>query len=133
MLQLTLPNLVRISVYFISAMLTYSGIKLLLLPPIYQFARSQSTWLYYEGYLFMGLAVVLVLCRRWLIEKLLWLSQEIHRIVSTLLMAGVIGMDVMMHIFSIPHMEGWWLPLFSGATVSAISGLVHKVWRTRAN
>jgi len=114
------------TIFVLSALLACSGLEIFLLPSVYQLASSHNLWLHYEGQILISLSVLLVLCRRWLIEKLRWLSQGIHRIASALLMVGVIGIDAMMHLFNVPHMEGWWLPLFgSGAAIRFISGWIQ--------
>ena len=117
-----------ILIFMLSGLLAWRGLTILLLPPIYQLARTQNLLLHYEGHLLVALALVLVLSHRWAVAKILWISQEIHRWISALLMCGVIGIDAMMHVFNIPHMEGWWLPIFGGsAMTSVIAGWLRKL------
>ena len=115
-MNLSRPRL-SILIFCFSGLLIWRGLQLLLLPPIYSLARNQNILLHYEGHILIVLALMLILSHRWLAVKLLWISQEIHRIISTLLMAGVIGIDAMMHVFNIPHMEGWWLPILGGSSL----------------
>lgn len=100
------------------------GLHLAFLPPIYRIARPDALL---EGYVLLGLSLVLAFFFRSAVERLIWLAQEMHRIISALLVMAALGIDGLMHAFSIPHMEGWWLPLLgSGALATAIVGWLKK-------
>lgn len=74
------------------------------------------------------LAILLAYFHRWAAEKLLWLGEKIHRWISTLLMMGMVGIEAFMHILSIPHLEGWWLPIFGGsAFITGITAWFHDL------
>ena len=78
----------------------------------------------------LGAACVLLCFFRAATQRIVWLAQEMHRIVSTLLLMAALGIDGLMHAFSIPHLEGWWLPVLgSGALASAITGWLQKLRR----
>ena len=120
-------DLVQFFFILLAACIACRGIGVLLLPPIYQLARTQNFWLHYEGQFLLALAATLVVFQRWMIEKTLWVSQEIHRIASVLVMVWFIGIDAMMHVFNIPHIEGWWLPMVGGsAALSFVSGRLRR-------
>lgn len=113
------------------AALLWWGFTLLTISPIHKMARIHSPLLYYQGHVLIALAVMLACFHRWVAKKLLWIAQELHRVVSALLMVSVIGIDAMMHVFSIPHMEGWWLPLFGGsAVISSLGAWLHQ-WQKK--
>ena len=42
-------------------------------------------------------------------------------IFSFLMVSVALGAETLMHLLSIPHMEGWWLPIASGS--SALTGI----------
>ncbi len=107
--------------------LIWWGLHLIFLPPIYQLARPE---ILYEGYVLLAAALLLLVFYRRLVKRFSWLMEELHRAVSALLVMTALSIDGLMHAFSIPHMEGWWLPLLgSGALASAISGWVYRLRR----
>ena len=123
----TRPVWAKTVIALVVAALLCAGWKFLILPPIYKLARIQNPLFHYEGYILIIMAVMLTWFYRLAVDKLAWCAQEIHRLVSALLMVSVIGIDVIMHAFSIPHMEGWWLPMFGGsAAASVITGWLQR-------
>jgi hypothetical protein len=107
--------------------LVFWGLQILFIPKIYMLARSHNFFLYYEGEILIFLAVALAWFRGWAANRSIWLLQEAHRWISALLMLGVMGIEATMHFLSIPHIEGWWMPIIgSGAFASAITALVQK-------
>ena len=114
----------KLAVALLLLAMLWWGLHLAFLPPIYRIARPDAL---VEGYVLLGLSLVLLLFFRSAVHRLLWMAQEMHRIVSALLVMAALGVDGLMHAFSIPHMEGWWLPLLgSGALASAIAGWLQK-------
>jgi len=121
-------------VALVAGILLWWGVEQLFIPPMYKLARMHNPFLYYEGYILIALSLTIACFHRWAARKLVWAAQEIHRWVSALLMVGVIGIDAMMHVFSIPHMEGWWLPLFGGsAAASVITGWLQRFKHRHSN
>ena len=92
-------------------------------PPIYRLTHH-NPFMLYRGYVVLGLVALLACFHRWAIAKMIWLSMQIHRWVSALVMLSVIGVDASMHVLNIPHMEGWWMPLIGSS--GAISSLIFK-------
>ncbi len=103
------------------------GMQFLLAPKIMLIARPLFA---YEGVLFIALAVLLAWFRDWAAHRLVWLCLEIHRLISTLITAAVIGAEGFMHIFGIPHVEGWWIPLLSGGAAATIGAWLQH-WRKK--
>jgi len=95
----------------------YLGLQILTAPKVFLLARPLFA---YEGPVLVVLAAVLAWFREWAARKLVWLFMEIHRLISTLVMAAVIGAEGFMHAFSIPHIEGWWIPLVSGGAAATL-------------
>lgn len=61
-----------------------------------------------------------------------WLFREIYRWISVLLMLMAVSIDGVMHLLSIPHMEGWWVPVLGGgAFASGLLAWLHQ-WRKKA-
>jgi hypothetical protein len=111
--------------------LVWWGIAWLDVPPIYRLARLNNPILLYQGHILIMLAVVLAWFHRWAANKLLWLAREIHRWVSALMLMAAIVIDSSMHLLSIPHMEGWWLPLLGGsAFMTGITAWFYQ-WRKK--
>lgn len=55
---------------------------------------------------------------------------QVQRWLSALAMLAVVWAEATMHLFNIPHMEGWWVPLLGGGFISGVVGWV-KGYRTR--
>lgn len=65
---------------------------------------------------------------------LLWISNKIYRVISALLVFALIGADGLLHVFNIPHIEGWWLPLASSLiAASGVNALVEKYKRRHSH
>lgn len=106
--------------------LLWWGVTLLSMPPVYRLARMNNPMLHYQAYVLITLALLLGLFHRPAVKVLLWLSGEIHRLASIAMMFSVVVIDGSMHLFNIPHMEGWWLPLFGGsAVISSFGAWLH--------
>jgi len=117
------------AIAFMIVGLLWWGVTLLNLPPIYRLARMQNPILNYQSYAVIALALLLAVLHRPVARGILWLGQEIHRLASVAMMFGVVAMDGSMHLLNIPHMEGWWLPLFGGsAVISSLGAWLHQ-WR----
>ena len=104
------------------------GLQLLTVPKIFLLVQRPYPLFQYQGPLLMGLAITLAWFREWAAEKLIWLCLEMHRMISGLVMAAVIGSEGFMHILNIPHVEGWWIPLLSGGTAVTFGAWFQK-WR----
>lgn len=105
----------------------YLGLQILTAPKIFLLARPLFA---YEAPVLVSLAVILAWFREWAARKLVWLFMEIHRLVSTLVMAAVIGAEGLMHFFSIPHAEGWWIPLLGGGVAATANAWLQR-WRKK--
>jgi hypothetical protein len=72
-------------------------------------------------------SVLIVLLHKYAALGLLWIAAKLHRIFSSLLLIVALGADGLLHVLSIPHMEGWWLSLLgSSALITALSVWVQK-------
>lgn len=108
------------------ALLTWLGLKWFALPPIYRLAYTKSPLAPYYGHTLMILAIALAWFHQWAAHFLRWLGGTLHRLLSSLLVIGALGLDATMHLFSIPHLEGWWLPLLSGSAIAGIGTWLHR-------
>ena len=108
------------------AALLWWGLEILFIPPIYKLAHENNIFLYFQGHILIAAAVMLAWLRQWAAEKLIWMCQEVHRWVSTLLMFAVVGMEGFMHLLNIPHPEGWWVPIIGGGAASASALLLQR-------
>jgi hypothetical protein len=111
-----------LSVILLIAGLLGLGIAWLDVPPIYKL--THNTLLLYRGNAIIALAISLAIFHRWAAYKMLWLGEKIHRWMSALAMLGIIWIEATMHLLSIPHMEGWWIALFSGGMASGIAAWI---------
>jgi hypothetical protein len=111
------------------AALVWWGVTWLDVPPIYRLVRSHNALLFYQGHILIGLAVLLAWWRDWAAHQIVWLGEKLHRWTSALTMLGVVGVDASLHILSIPHIEGWWVPILGGSSV--ITGVLAYLskWR----
>jgi hypothetical protein len=118
-------KLATFMVAILTAGLFVLGVQMLTLPKITLF----SHWPYYmlpKGPIILILSVLLAWFHKPAARFLMWLGRKIHRWLSMLLMVAALGADGLLHLFSIPHVEGWWLPLLgSSAAASAIHALLH--------
>lgn len=113
------------------ALLVWWGLKWLDVPPVYRLARVSNPLFFYQGHILITLAVLLAWFHRWAANALLWLCGEVRRWASALMMMGVVIIDGSMHLLSIPHMEGWWLPILGGsAFITGMSVWLHQ-WRKK--
>jgi hypothetical protein len=119
-------KLATLMVAILTAGLLVLGVQMLTLPKITLF----SHWPYYmlpKGPIVLILSVLLAWFHKPAAHFLIWLGRKIHRWLSMLLVIAALGADGLLHLFSIPHVEGWWLPLLgSGAAATAIHALLHK-------
>lgn len=122
-------RLAVLAVALIIALLLWWGLELLFIPPIYKLARMPHPLLYYEGHIAIALAVLMAWFHSRLALGILWLCAALHRAASALLVAGAIGIDAGMHVFSIPHPEGWWISVLGGSAFA--SGLFSWLERLR--
>jgi amino acid transporter len=91
------------------------GISFLNIPLVYKLTTNNPLILY-KGYLLIALSLVLVWKYKWLENKLVWAVEKVHRALSSILIIIALGIDGLMHIFNIPHMEGWWISIIAGST-----------------
>ena len=84
-----------------------------------------------DEYAIIALAVSLAIFHRWAAYKVLWLGEKLHRWISALAMLGIIWIEATMHLLSIPHMEGWWIALFSGSMASGITAWIRSLSSSR--
>ncbi len=124
------PTLLSLcAVALLTAVLLWWGMQWLDMPPIYRLARAHSFLLRYQGHIIIASAVLLAWFRQRAALSLDWLAGKLHRWLSALILLSALWMDAAMHIFSIPHIEGWWLPLCGGSAF--ISGLAAFFPRLR--
>lgn len=71
----------------------------------------------YQGEILIAIAAFIFCFQRWLSQKLVWVFQGIYRLASLLMLVTVGGLEGLMHILSIPHMEGWWIPLLGSSAL----------------
>lgn len=114
-------------VAFFSASILWLGITSVYVPPLYTLTQH-STQLY-RGYTLIALAVAVGIFHRWLAYKILWLGQKLYRSMSALVMMGIVWIEASAHLLSIPHMEGWWIALFSGGMASGIAAWIKTLSR----
>ena len=91
------------------------GISFLNIPLVYKLTTNNPLILY-KGYLLIALSMALAWKHRWLESKLAWAVEKIHRTLSTILIILALGIDGLMHIFNIPHIEGWWISIIAGSS-----------------
>lgn len=104
------------------------GMRMLTIPKIFMLAQGPYSYLPYEGPGLVVAAVLLAWFRESAVRSLLWLFHELHRWLTALLAAVVMGAEGFMHVLGIPHIEGWWIPMLgSGAFVTAISLCLQKL------
>lgn len=101
--------------------LLFFGIRLLAAPEILLSTKPQ---LYYAGWLMLLSAALLAWFRHWVVDRLTWFGRGMHRLLISLFMVLLMGMETFLHLFHIPHMEGWWWPLIGGSAF--VTGL--SVW-----
>lgn len=119
-------RIVLLLTLFIALMLMTLGLHIMTLPDITRFRQ----WPYYilpRGEVLIVAAILLVVFCKPASHYLLWISQKIYRALAALLVFALIGADGLLHVFSIPHVEGWWLPLASSLiAASGVSAWVEK-------
>ncbi|MFN5351847.1 MAG: hypothetical protein ACK5BE_04445 [Alphaproteobacteria bacterium] len=106
----------------LSLLLLDYSVKLILEPSF-----SPDSLRNYLGYLLVFLACLLVIFYRWLVNKIIWLSQEVYRLVSAIIMVLMVGIEGALHFFSIPHIEGWWIPMLGGGLITTVVAYFHKL------
>lgn len=84
----------------------------------------------YMGELFIVLGALLAWFHEAAAIKLIWIGAKAYRLASGLAVAAVVGTEGLMHIFSVPHPEGWWMPIMSGGAAATV-GLWLKKWKRR--
>ena len=52
-----------------------------------------------------------------------------HQWISGLLVDGELGIDGLMHMLNIHHMEGWWIPVVGGGAVATGANAWIRSWR----
>jgi hypothetical protein len=111
--------------------LLWWGVQWLDIPPIYRQVLLHYPLLRYQGYILVACAVLLAWFHSWAAMKILWICEKLHRWLSALMMLGAIWIEATMHIFNIPHIEGWYMPIVGGsAFASAITVWIQK-WKKK--
>lgn len=133
MMNISKHTWAKIAALVLAASLLAFGLYMSSLPPITLFRQ----WPYYllpEPKIVMGLGVIIAILHHWAAQALLWIAAKLHRIFSSLFLLLALGADGLLHIFSIPHMEGWWLSLVGGSVVisAAYTAWLTK-WKSRHN
>ena len=117
-----------LAVMILDAVLLYWGFAWLDLPPAYKLIRLHHPLLAYWGYILVMVAVMLAWFHDYVPEGLLWVCRSIHRLLSSLLIMGIVGIEMVLHLLNVPHLEGWWLPIFSGsAAFTGVLAWIHKL------
>jgi hypothetical protein len=110
----------------LAACLFALGLYMAYLPAITLF----RVWPYYllpPPEVVMALGILIALFHKYAALGLLWIAAKLHRIFSSLILIVALGADGLLHVLSIPHMEGWWLSLLgSSALITALSVWVQK-------
>ncbi|MEZ5647687.1 MAG: hypothetical protein R3E60_01775 [Alphaproteobacteria bacterium] len=106
--------------------LLFFGLQMLTIPRIFMLIRRPDAILPYEGPALVILAVLLAWFRKRAMRGLLWVFMETPRLISSLAIAAVIGAEGFMHMFTIPHLEGWWIPVLSGSTAATFGAWFYK-------
>jgi hypothetical protein len=119
------PSIVALLV----ATLLWSGLAWLDIPPIYRLARGHYPFFFYQGHLLIVSAALLAWFHGAAAHGIVWIAQKLHRVASAVMVMGFLAIDGGMHLFSIPHIEGWWLPVVSGGAF--LTALTAWVQRTR--
>jgi hypothetical protein len=111
----------------LALMLITLGLYILTLADIVRFRQ----WPYYmlpRGEIVIAVGIALAVFCKQVSHYLLWLGSKLYRVIAALLVVALIGADVLLHLFSIPHVEGWWLSLASSLiAASGISAWVETV------
>lgn len=124
-------NAARLIIACIVTALLWWGVTWLDVLPVYRLVRAHNALLFYQGYVIIGCAVLLAWFRDWAANRILWLGEKLHRWMSALAMLGVVWAEATMHILSIPHMEGWWMPILGGSSVfTGVLACLNK-WRKK--
>lgn len=92
------------------------GLHMVSLPAIMLF----RVWPYYllpPPLVVMALGIIIALLHRYAALGLLWIAAKLHRIFSSLILILALGVDGLLHMLSIPHIEGWWLSLVGGSAI----------------
>ena len=122
-------NAAKFMIACVIAALLWWGFTWLDVPPVYRLVRAHNTIMFYQGYVIIGLAVALAWFRDWAAYKILWLAEKLHRWISALAMLAVVWAEGTMHILSIPHMEGWWVPILGGGSLFTSMATYLGKWR----
>lgn len=134
--MMPMPKQNQIAILFtllIASILMALGLYMLTLPDIVLFRQ----WPYYilpRSEMLVTAAILLGVFCKPASHYLLWISHKIYRIVAALVVFALVGADGLLHLFSIPHVEGWWLPLASSLiAASGISAWVEKYKQRRSH
>lgn len=95
------------------------GISLLNISPIYKITNNNPIFLY-KGHLLILLAIILAFKHQLLENKLIWVADKIHRAISAIAVLGIIGIEGIMHILSMPHIEGWWVSIIASSSLFSL-------------
>lgn len=102
------------------------GFYMAFLPAITLF----RVWPYYllpPPEVMMVMGIIVALFHKCASLGLLWIAAKLHRIFLSLILIFALGADGLLHVLSIPHIEGWWLSLLgSSALITALSVWVQK-------
>jgi hypothetical protein len=115
----------------VDILLLYFGLQFLSAPKAYYLARRHNVFLQYQGQIMILAAVLLAWFHAYVEAKILWLVQEVYRLFSALLVVGVLGIEGLMHMLSIPHMEGWWVAAAGSSAVFGVIGSWFQKWKKK--
>lgn len=109
----------------LTVLLFVLGMQMLTLPAITLF-KQFPYYILPKGPAVLVLALLAAWFRSHVTQAILWLGGKIHRWLTLLAALGIASSEGALHFFSIPHPEGWWIPLLGcGAIASVVEGLLH--------
>lgn len=100
-----------------SVALAALGLYMLTLPDIALF-RQWPYRMLPRAEIVIALAVALGCFSRHAAHYVLWLGLKLYRIAAALMVLALMGAEGLLHVFSIPHVEGWWISL-AGSLIAA--------------
>lgn len=120
------------AVYTLAALLCIAGLYTLHEPHTHEHAGWLETFEQIVAYAMLIGAALLIYFRQPAAENIRWFAARVHRWLSAIFLSALFGLESLLHVLGIPHMEGWWIPLLgSGALFSAIAIWFGKWKRKR--
>ncbi len=106
-------------------LLSFWAFKELTTPKVLMFGQKPSMFKSLLGPLLLVASVAVAWFRHEVEAVFVWVASKTQRLLVAIGSAALIAIEFLLHIFSVPHIEGWWMMLLSA--IPFVGVLIHRI------